>query len=286
MRSISHLISGGGNARRPLLGMVSSAASAARRSLWRSTTSAIPPSSEPSLLRISPPSVAVPMDATMSSPTTSGDGDTKESRSSSSTLRANKPGGPEHHGYQTLTFRIRGVSPLLMHNGQLADPLNRFAREMRKISGKRKKVEADYEQLARLEFLGGLYLQNGEPCIPGELIEAGFIQAAMRSRMGQQAKAGVISDGFWPLEYDGPHNPHELWEDDRFRSTVGVKVQRSRVMRTRPIFHEWAATVRLDFLVDQLDAEQVIEAFHVMGRLIGIGDWRPKFGRFIVDDCR
>jgi hypothetical protein len=169
-----------------------------------------------------------------------------------------------------------------MHNGQLADPLNKHAKEMRKISGKRKKTDADFEQLAKLEWFGSLYTANGVPCLPGEMIEAGFIQAAQKNRRGQQAKAGTVSDGLWALEYDGPRSLDELWQREEFRLSVGVRVQRNRVIRTRPIFRQWAATVIIDFLPDQMDRADVIETMGVFGRVIGLGDWRPRFGRFEV----
>jgi hypothetical protein len=54
-------------------------------------------------------------------------------------------------------------------------------------------------------------------------------------------------------------------------------------MRTRPIFRQWAATIIVDFLPDQLNARDVIELAEVGGRIIGIGDWRPKFGRFTTE---
>lgn len=190
-------------------------------------------------------------------------------------------GGPPA-GYQRLRLRITGASPLVMHNGQLADPINPIAREMKRVSGKRAKTEADYEQLAKLEWLGGLYLSQGAPCLPGELIEAGLIEAARKSRRGQQAKAGMISDGLWLLDYDGPREIDALWQDQRFRLVVGVRVQRSRIMRTRPIFRDWAATVDVDYMPDQLNRQDVLEMARGAGRLVGLGDWRPKFGRFEV----
>ena len=50
--------------------------------------------------------------------------------------------------YQTLRFKFISVAPLLCHNGQLADPLNDLVRQMKKISGKREKTDADLEELA------------------------------------------------------------------------------------------------------------------------------------------
>jgi hypothetical protein len=184
--------------------------------------------------------------------------------------------------YKRLTFKIRGVSPLVMHNGQLADPLNKHSKEMRKISGKTKKTEADFEQLAKLESFGSLYLHNGAPCIPGEVLEAGFIEASRKNRRGQQAKAGIVSDGFWPLEFGGPKSPDDLWLDEKYRLSAGVRIKQNRIIRTRPIFREWESTVSLDFLPDQLDKAEVVETMGILGRTIGLGDWRPRFGRFEV----
>ena len=39
-----------------------------------------------------------------------------------------------------MKFKIEGISPLLMHNEQLADPLNAFAQQVAEISSKRKKT--------------------------------------------------------------------------------------------------------------------------------------------------
>jgi hypothetical protein len=167
-----------------------------------------------------------------------------------------------------------------MHNGQLADPLNYFTKEMKKVSGKRAKTEADFEQMARIEFLGGLYLADGEPCIPGELIEAAFTEAARKRKRGQQAKAGILADGMFPLMYDGPRKPEELWQNEAFRLTTGVKVQRNRIMRTRPLFREWVADIHIDYQPSILNKSEVMDVAALMGAEVGLGDWRPKFGRF------
>jgi hypothetical protein len=185
--------------------------------------------------------------------------------------------------YEKLSFRLRSVSPLLMHSGQLADPLNPHTKAMKAISGKRKKTEADFAQLAKLEWFGSLYLHDGAPCLPGEVIEAGLIEAARKMRRGQEAKAGIISDGFFALDYDGPRDPEALWADIRFRFSTGVRVQRNRVIRTRPRFDEWTATVEVDYLPDQLNPAEVTDMMRTLGRIIGIGDWRPRFGRFELD---
>lgn len=162
----------------------------------------------------------------------------------------------------------------------MIDPLHPVTRALRKISSKRKKTEADYEQMAKLEFIGGLYLMNSEPCLPGELMEAAFLASAKKNRMGEQAKAGLICDDNFPLEYDGPRKPEEMWEDERFRFVKAVRIQRNKIIRTRPIFREWAATVSFDYLPTMLNDSDIHDTVARLGMEVGIGDWRPKFGRF------
>ncbi|MEM9420872.1 MAG: hypothetical protein AAGA25_17755 [Planctomycetota bacterium] len=184
---------------------------------------------------------------------------------------------------QTLNYKIIGTAPLLTHNGQLADPLNPFAKEMKKISGKRAKVEADFEQLARLEWRGSLYMSEGRPALPGEMIEATIVGGAKKQRKGKVARAAVFCDHPVFLDYDGPKDPDEMWADPKYRYTCGVRVQQSRVMRTRPIFRKWSAKVELAVLDEEVEADDVTRFFADAGRYVGLGDYRPKFGRFRVE---
>jgi len=186
--------------------------------------------------------------------------------------------------YQSLSFKIIGLSPLLMHNGLMADPANSFSQAIRPISGKRNKTEADFVEIARLEFLGSLYLFNGTPCIPGELVEAAMIQGAMKRRMGPAARAGILCDGMYPLIYKGSKEPLKLWEDPKFRLSKSVRIGKSRVMRTRPMFPEWAANIELQYDSLLLNEKQIIQIAETVGQTIGLGDWRPRFGRFQVEN--
>lgn len=222
-----------------------------------------------------------------SPPRLSGGGDMPALQSSSPILAdASLRGPPVASGYRSLTLRIVGVAPLIHHSGALANPLSPQAKELRRISKKRAKTDADLEYMARVEWTGGLWLTDGVPCIPGEAVEAAFVTAAKKSKRGVLARAGMISPGNWPLIYDGPPDLEALWNDENYRLTVGVRVGQARVMRTRPIFRRWAADVTFEYLDDQLDESDIVEIFTVAGRIVGIGDWRPRFGRFEIESLR
>lgn len=186
-----------------------------------------------------------------------------------------------------IKFQLTGIVPMLMHNGQGADPLSYFSKEIKKLSSKRVKSDEDYAGMAKLEYEAGLYLTNGgTPCIPGRVLEGvlfGKGGAARKEKMGKQAQAGLFCDDDIPLEYDGPKTFDEMWADETMRDVSPVKVQQNKVMRTRPkIPTGWTARGELVFNEKLIDRAQVVRWLEVAGEEIGLMDWRPRYGRFEV----
>ena len=184
--------------------------------------------------------------------------------------------------YSLINLRLTGAAPLLVHSAQLADPLSPFAQKMKTISQKRRKTTADHEKLAELEWYGSLWVANGQLCIPAEVIEAAAMNAARTKGLGKAVAAGLYCGASAVLQHQGPSAIDDLWKDEIFRFRAPVRVKQARVMRTRPIFREWSAEVELHFSPELLDEAQVIELLRVAGRQFGLGDWRPRFGRFEV----
>jgi hypothetical protein len=186
--------------------------------------------------------------------------------------------------YQTLGFTIKSISPLMMHNGQLADPLNPYSRAIKEITAKGKKKTADdLERMALLEWEGGLYIGEGDVVvIPGTNIEGLLVEGARKSRLGQQFSAGVLCLDSWPLIYDGPKTIKKLKDNAKFRDTRKASVNSSSVMRTRPIFETWSLKFEVMYLPSVVDHDQIIKALVTAGRLVGLCDYKPKYGRFRV----
>lgn len=188
---------------------------------------------------------------------------------------------------EQITFRLTSAAPLLMHNAQLVDPLNTWTREIKRISGKRKKVEADHAELARVEYLGSLYMtkvgSKMRPCIPSTMVEACLINAARTQKRGRQVQAGVVVPDDAVLIYDGPTNADALAADPLFTLRAPAKVGTARIMRTRPMFKNWKADICVSYHSSDLDADILVDLMRIAGEIIGMGDWRPKFGRFTVE---
>jgi hypothetical protein len=189
--------------------------------------------------------------------------------------------------YNTLQFKITGAVPLLLHSGQMADPLNPLAKQMKAVSGKKKKTDADHEEMSRIEFIASLYVdEKGTPCIPGENIEAMLVTYGSSVRQKKHFST-ILSDGTWALEYDGPKSTDGLWSQGaRFIDKRAVRVQNARVMRTRPKFRQWSLTFNVSYLPELLNKDAVVLAVETCGRIIGLGDYRPKYGRFHVTEVK
>lgn len=182
-----------------------------------------------------------------------------------------------------MKVRIEGIAPLIMHNGLLADPEYHFTKEKKKITAKRKKVEADHEEISRLEFLGSLYTDStGKIIVPARVLLGAIIKGAKGLKEGPAAKAGVFVDADVPLIYEGPTDPEELYEDKKFVLRVPVKQGTASVIRVRPIFQKWAVEFDLTIMDDVTNKQTVRQMLDHAGRMNGLGDWRPQYGRFKV----
>ena len=185
--------------------------------------------------------------------------------------------------WQTLHYKLTSSAPLLQHNGQTANPLNKWAKLLKTISGKRKKTDADYEEMARIEFLAGLYMAADGPILPNTMIDATVVNGAKKVKEGGLAKSGCFCLQHALLEYDGPRTAEALWADERFRFAAKVRIGQASVMRMRPQFPEWAATVALSIEDTLINPAQLDAWLRIAGSQVGFGDWRPQYGRFTAE---
>lgn len=185
---------------------------------------------------------------------------------------------------QQVSYRLTGECPILFHSAQTADPLNRYAKMIKQISSKKKKTDADFEQMAKIEWYASVYLDKGKVCLPSEVLEAAFVSGARKHKVGKDCQAGMFVVRNAMLEFDGDDlSIDELWERDQNRFTVGVRIQRSRVMRTRFRVDQWSALVEIAYDDEIFNLSQVDDIVRVTGSQCGLCDWRPKFGRYLAE---
>lgn len=125
--------------------------------------------------------------------------------------------------------------------------------------------------------------EANELCLPGEYLRGAVVGAAKfrqdprspRKSAMDLIKAGVIS--LTPLASLGVKD----WDyEDRRR----VVIQRSAITRVRPAMRAgWKVEIDLMInLPEYIDQIFLRELLSMAGRLIGVGDFRPTYGRFDV----
>lgn len=184
-----------------------------------------------------------------------------------------------------IKFHFRGTAPALMQSERLANPLDPMTKKLKEFTGKRKKTDADYEEIARIKFMGSLYFDERiGPYWPGQNLDRMFCDAAKLSKRGQDVKRAFMTmDDKIPLLYDGPRTPEAMYaQRERFVDERSVVVQRARIMMTRPIFREWDVKFDAAFDPDVINREDVVSFANTAGQMIGLSTYRPRFGRFTV----
>jgi hypothetical protein len=183
-----------------------------------------------------------------------------------------------------IRLELTGTSPLLMHNIALADPDNPFTKEIATYTAKRKKTEDDRRAIEKLEWFGGLYIDQGSAVIPTANIRKALIQAGKISKQGIQVVRSLNFKALnVPLVYDGPRDLEALFQDAAFSNRAAVGISGKRTMRVRPQFTRWAVVADAFLLEDVMDLSDLERVAMRAGLAEGLGDNRVNgYGRFSV----
>ena len=171
-----------------------------------------------------------------------------------------------------VTVEIEGTAALLFHRWS-----NEAVEEKAKAAkGSKAKKTDDVESYV-------YRTQDGEIGIPGEYLRMAIIGAAKyrqdprspRKSAMDLFKAGLVS--LTDIASLGKAD----WD---YLDMRRVMIQRNAVTRHRPAFLTgWRATFELQVLLPEYITPQVLhETVINTGRLIGLADFRPTYGRFLV----
>lgn len=172
----------------------------------------------------------------------------------------------------TATINIRGTADILFHRWN-AESVDTKAKAAKNSAAKK---TDDIESYVYRD-------EKGFICIPGEYMRGAIILAAKfkqdprspRKSAMDLFKAGVVS--VTPLASLGV----KKWDyEDRRR----VVIQRSGINRVRPAMRVgWQCEFRmLVTLPEYIDRNLLQEVATLAGRIGGLGDFRPTYGRFLI----
>jgi hypothetical protein len=158
------------------------------------------------------------------------------------------------------------------------------------VTSNRQKSDEDHEEIGRVEFQGGLYHDEKiGPYIPVDNLQRVLERGATHQKLEKKFKAvvGIVIpddvDGY-ALQYKGPRGRVELWASEEFRLRKNAGVDRKRIIRTRPRFPVgWKVNFAIEVLGGGVNMENVEQALRDAGLYEGLGDWKPRYGRFVVE---
>jgi hypothetical protein len=184
-----------------------------------------------------------------------------------------------------LNLRLAGTAPgLLTHNERLANKFDEFAREIAAITSKKKKTDDDHAEVARLEFFGSVYeTEDGLVGIPAWNIFKSLQEGARLNKLGRAVERAVLPIGadVLPIKHDGPNTAEAMWRAGTYDQR-SVRVNTNKVTRTRPHFMNWVVDAAFVIDTEILRLDEFTMIADNAGRLVGLGDYRPRFGRYDV----
>lgn len=183
-----------------------------------------------------------------------------------------------------IHVELLGNTPLLCHSIALADPDNPIVAEIKTYTDKRKKTEDDRRAIERLEWFGGLYVEDGRPVFPTGNIRKAFIQAGKISKQGTAVSRALnFTTLSVPIAHGGPDDLEDLYADKAYVNRSAVGISGKRTMRVRPQFTKWALAADAILLEDVMDLDDFVRIAERAGLAEGLGDNRGNgYGRFSV----
>jgi hypothetical protein len=171
-----------------------------------------------------------------------------------------------------VNVSVQGASDLLFHrwNCESVDAKSKAAKNSKS------KKEDDIESYVWRDT-------DGKLCIPGEYFRQSVIHAAkfkQDPRSPRKSAMDLFKAGIVSLTTLAPLGVKQ-WD---YLDTRRVTVQRAGINRTRPAMRVgWSTQLQFQVLTPEyIDPALFQDVLNTAGRLVGVGDFRPTYGRFFV----
>lgn len=175
---------------------------------------------------------------------------------------------------------IEGIAPLLQ--ARHLSPLEEKSLLQRESSKKVKAKDLTDEE----QFEMHAYRNKEKQFVqPAEMLESAMVKAATNFKLeGKKTYKDVIKGGIFIEPIEIVHEIQKVEMDARWgrnKNTGGA------VWVVRPMFSEWGLSFTLNLLQDErVEPEILKEILEYAGLYVGVGAWRPKFGRFKVTNFK
>ncbi len=172
----------------------------------------------------------------------------------------------------SVKIAVRGVSPFIFHRWSV----DGVEAKSKAAKGSKAKKEDDLDSYVYRD-------ESGNLAIPAEYFRQSIIHAAkfkQDPRSPRKSAMDLFKAAIFPT-----HEFCSLGKRDwDFVDRRRVTIQRNAITRHRPAINKgWGVSMELEVVLPEyVNPELLNEVIQLAGRVIGVGDFRPTFGRFQV----
>jgi hypothetical protein len=202
---------------------------------------------------------------------------------------------------ESIKLRWTGTRPLIMSNPQTVQLTNEYSVESRRLqtlSKAARKKQAE-DQLVDLEakqrkndFESSAYWADGNFFLPDTVIMAVMKESARSMKKGKDIDRAVLMSETEAIIKTRARfkSLEEAFDDEGFRlegpakvpPKTGALIWKCRCM----IPSAWSIDFTLEYAEEQVTRTALVEISRNAGALVGVGGWRPKFGRFTSEEVK
>ena len=189
--------------------------------------------------------------------------------------------------FVTKKFKVTGISALMLNNPRMINPRDKYAKALKQLTSKRNKTEDDMDAISKIEFYARWYVNDeGKYCIPASHFWRSLIEAAKENKLGKKIEKNVFINKDPVIDFAGKDKSLEdLFKSENpcYVDVRAVGVKNSKIITTRAIIHDWKCEVEVDYDMSQIDTSTLVEIFNVAGLRYGVGTYRQRYGKFMVE---
>lgn len=171
-----------------------------------------------------------------------------------------------------FNIKIKGLAPLLF---------NRFPDEDNadgKSGSKKRKPTKDEQVQASMYFD-----ENGKVYQPAEHFVGAMVKASTSFKLeGKKTYKDLVKGSLFIEPMKIVHKKQKYVAD--WRSVV-IPSTRGRVMKGRGRMDDWELEFQMICIDPRANKQDIVEMLTYAGNYIGVGDYRPRYGRFTVVRC-
>ena len=168
-----------------------------------------------------------------------------------------------------IKVKVKGTAPLIMHKFVPTEG----------TASRGKKVYIPEEEAEKVAYRN----DKGDLVLPTTHFKASMVKSAVDfPAKGKKSYKDYIKAGLLMMETEIEITPnkYEVY-------TCPVVVNRSRIARSRPLIRDWSCEFTIEIIDETwLNPSIVKEILTAAGQFKGVGDNRPEFGRFEIEEFK